>query len=268
MTNPTRYGQNCEPPAVDNRPVTDSTRYRRGILIYEGKAKKIFEVKNHPHLVWQEFKDSFTAFDGKKKAVMEGKGRINRHIASLIFRILEKQGVFSHRVADTGDAGMITRKLDMIPLEVVVRNVLAGSTAGKLGIREGMGLKKPLLEFYYKKDDLGDPFISEDQALMLETVGDPEDIKKLKELGLKVNGIMLPLFKRVGLDLIDFKLEFGYTSGNRILLADEISPDSCRLWDEKTGKKMDKDRFRRDLGEVIENYREVLDRLKRSFDLS
>ena len=191
---------------------------------------------------------------------MEGKGRINCHIASLIFKTLERQGVFSHWVAQW-DVGMVTKKLDMIPLEIVVRNVLAGSTAKRLGIREGVELKKPLFEFYYKKDELGDPFISEDQALILKTLRDPKDVIKLKELGLKVNQILLTLFKRVGLDLIDFKLEFGYDLQGQILLGDEISPDSCRLWDERTRKKMDKDRFRQDLGEVIENYQEVLDRL-------
>ena len=242
--------------------------YVQGALLYEGKAKKLFEVRNHPHLIWQEFKDSFTAFNGKKKAIMEGKGCVNRHIASLLFRKIQEGGVSSHWVADRGDTHMVTRKLDMIPLEVVVRNVLAGSTAKRLGIREGMKLGKPLVEFYYKKDELEDPFISEDQALILKTVRDPGDIKKLKELGLKVNGIMVPLFKKVGIDLIDFKLEFGYDSESHLLLADEISPDSCRLWDEKTRGKMDKDRFRQDLGEVIENYKEVFNRLSRCIENS
>ncbi len=239
-------------------------QYNQGGLLYEGKAKKIFEVKGHPRLIWQEFKDSFTAFNGKKKAVMKGKGRINRHIASLIFRTLKKRGVPSHWVSDSGKTSMITEKLEMIPLELVVRNVLTGSTAKRLGINEGEQLEKPLVEFYYKKDELGDPFISEDQALVLKTVKKTEDIKKLRETGLKVNDVMIPLFKKAGIDLIDFKLEFGYSPEGKILLADEISPDSCRLWDEKNQKKMDKDRFRRDLGEVIENYEEVLNRLRKS----
>lgn len=242
----------------------DPNQYVQGELLYEGKAKKIFQVQGAPHLIWQEFKDSFTAFNGEKKAVIKGKGHINRQIASLIFRTLGKHGVDSHWVFDKGEINMITKKLEMIPLELVVRNTLAGSTAKRLGFVEGEKLEKPLVEFYYKKDELGDPFISDDQALILKTVGKSEDIKKLKELGLRTNGAMIPLFKKAGIDLIDFKLEFGYDSKGGILLADEISPDSCRLWDEKTGKKMDKDRFRRDLGEVIENYQEVLNRLSQS----
>ncbi len=237
------------------------SNHTRGALLYEGKARKIFEVKDHSHLIWQEFKDSFTAFNGKKKAVMEGKGEINRHIASLLFKKLMEQGIPSHWVADRGDTIMVTRKLNMIPLELVVRNILTGSTAKRLGIREGMKLASPLVEFYYKKDELGDPFISEDQVLILKTVKDPKDIKKLKDLGLKANTILVPLFKKVGIDLIDFKLEFGYDSRSQPLLADEISPDSCRLWDEKSGNKMDKDRFRQDLGKVMENYKEILNRL-------
>ena len=236
-------------------------QYIQGELLYEGKAKKIFQVQGDPSLIWQEFKDSFTAFNGKKKAVIKGKGRVNRHIASLIFKVLQNQGVSSHWVSDVGDIHMITKKLEMIPLELVVRNTLAGSTAERLGFSEGEKLKRPLVEFYYKKDELGDPFISEDQALVLKTVRRTEDVKKLRELGLKVNDVMIPLFKGVGIDLIDFKLEFGYNPEGEVLLADEISPDSCRLWDEKTGEKMDKDRFRRDLGKVIESYKEVLIRL-------
>ena len=254
--------------------MSESLSYNRGLFIYEGKAKKIFQVEGRPDLIWHEFKDSFTAFNGKKKAVMEGKGRINCQMASFIFRILKKGGVFSHWVKDCGQKSMVTKKLEMIPLEVVVRNILAGSTAKKLGLSDGMRLSSPLVEFYYKKDELGDPFISEDQALLLKTVREPEDIKTLKELALKIDNVLISVFKKACLDLVDFKLEFGYlpTLGkkvpfsegaeNKILLADEISPDTCRLWDRKTGEKMDKDRFRQDLGGVIESYQEVYDRLQ------
>lgn len=235
--------------------------YQQGELLYEGKAKKIFSVTGNDELIWQEFKNSFTAFNGEKKATMEGKGRINRHIASHIFKKLDSAGVPSHWVADFDDTHMVTKKLEMIDLEVVVRNILAGSTAKKFGIKEGTPLKKPLVEFYYKKDELGDPFISDDQALMLETVRDVKDIEVLKAHALKVNEVIQKMFGEVGIDLVDFKLEFGYSPSGEIILGDEISPDSCRLWDKKTGEKMDKDRFRRDLGLVIEKYEEVLQRL-------
>ncbi len=235
--------------------------YQPNDLIYEGKAKKIFSVKNEPDLIWQEFKDSFTAFNGEKKATMVGKGKLNRHIASLIFQKLKENNVPSHWVADSGNISMITRKLEMIGLEVVVRNTLAGSTAKKFQIPEGTKLDEPLIEFYYKKDELGDPFISDEQAMMLKTVRDIGDLRTLKNHAMQVNFVLKEMFDRAGIDLIDFKIEFGYDSEGHILLGDEISPDSCRLWDKKTQEKMDKDRFRRDLGQVLEMYQEVLDRL-------
>lgn len=235
--------------------------YKPAELLYEGKAKKIFSVAEHDDLIWQEFKNSFTAFNGEKKAEMEGKGKINRAIASLIFQKLASENVASHFVADEGEIFMVTRKLEMIDLEVVVRNILAGSTAKKFGIAEGTPLEKPLVEFYYKKDELNDPFISDDQALMLKTVKSDQDLEILKDKALKVNRVIKKLFSDVGIDLVDFKLEFGYDSQGNILLGDEISPDSCRLWDKETGEKMDKDRFRRDLGNVLEKYQEVLQRL-------
>ncbi len=235
--------------------------HTQGELLYEGKAKRIFNVSGESQLIWQEFKDSFTAFNGEKKAEMKGKGQINRAIASLIFQKLKDQKIPSHWVADSGDIHMITQKLEMIDLEVVVRNVLAGSTAKKLGMAEGTALEKPLVEFYYKKDELGDPFISDDQALLLKTVRHDSDLQKLKDRALQVNAVMLKMFDEAGIRLIDFKLEFGYDSAGEILLGDEISPDSCRLWDKQTNEKMDKDRFRRDLGDVLENYQEVLNRL-------
>lgn len=235
--------------------------YKQGELLYEGKAKKIFSVDGESDLIWQEFKDSFTAFNGEKKATMQGKGKINRHIASLIFNKLKDAGVSSHFVEDFADTHMVTRKLEMIDLEVVVRNILAGSTAKKFGVKEGTPLEKPLVEFYYKKDELGDPFISDDQALMLKTVRNDQDIQTLKEMALQVNAVLQPMFAEVGIKLVDFKLEYGYAGDGSIMLGDEISPDSCRLWDNDTDEKMDKDRFRRDLGNVLEKYEEVLKRL-------
>ncbi len=238
--------------------------YSKGEMLYEGKAKKIFSIEGEPKLLWQEFKDSFTAFNGEKKATMEGKGKINRAIASLIFQKLNSEKIPSHWVADEGETDMVTQKLEMIDLEVVVRNILAGSTAKKFGIKEGTPLNKPLVEFYYKKDELGDPFISDDQALMLETVKNEGDLESLKSRAIAVNTVLLDLFKNSGIKLVDFKLEFGYSPDGEIVLGDEISPDSCRLWDAETNEKMDKDRFRRDLGDVIENYQEVLNRLQKN----
>ena len=235
--------------------------YSKGEILYEGKAKKIYKVEGEDNLVWQEFKDSFTAFNGEKKATMDGKGKINRQIAAFLFSKLKENNIPSHFVEAPGDIDMVTKKLEMIDLEVVVRNVLAGSTAKKFGIAEGTPLDKPLVEFYYKKDELGDPFISDDQALMLKTVRSASDIIVLKERALQVNSVLLELFNNAGIRLIDFKLEFGYSEDGEIMLGDEISPDSCRLWDKKTNEKMDKDRFRRDLGNVLEYYQEVLDRL-------
>ncbi len=237
--------------------------YTQGDLLYEGKAKKIYQVKEDEKLIWQEFKDSFTAFNGEKKATMEGKGKINRAIASLIFQKLKDNNISSHWVSDEGSIHMITQKLEMIDLEVVVRNILAGSTAKKFGMTEGSALKDPLVEFYYKKDELGDPFISDDQALMLEVVKNQGDLETLKSQALAVNQVLQSLFKEAGIKLVDFKLEFGYCPNGTIVLGDEISPDSCRLWDAQTNEKMDKDRFRRDLGDVLENYQEVLNRLQR-----
>ena len=237
--------------------------YSKGELIYEGKAKKILKVEGEDQLVWQEFKDSFTAFNGEKKATMDGKGKINRQIAAFLFNKLKESHIPSHFVEAPGETDMITTKLEMIDLEVVVRNVLAGSTAKKFKIAEGTPLDQPLVEFYYKKDELGDPFISDDQALMLRTVRNKSDIVGLKERALQVNSVLLELFNDAEIRLIDFKLEFGYSESGEIVLGDEISPDSCRLWDKKNNEKMDKDRFRRDLGNVLEYYQEVLDRLTR-----
>jgi phosphoribosylaminoimidazole-succinocarboxamide synthase len=233
----------------------------KGDLLYEGKAKKIYHVVDQPDLVWQEFKDSFTAFNGEKKATMAGKGRLNCQIASFIFRKLRDHQIPSHFVDTPSATEMVTTRLEMIDLEVVVRNVLAGSTAKKLGFKEGTPLDKPLVEFYYKKDELGDPFISEDQALMLKTVRAAGDITVLKNRALAVNSVLLEMFNEAEIQLVDFKLEFGYAPDGEITLGDEISPDSCRLWDRKTQEKMDKDRFRRDLGQVLEKYQEVLERL-------
>ena len=229
--------------------------------IYEGKAKKIYAIPEHDDQFLVEYKDSLTAFNALKKGSFEEKGRINRDITSLIFRYLKKNGVESHWVRDEDPNFMVVEKVDIVPLEVVVRNTLAGSTAKKLGIEEGKVLSKPLVEFYYKKDELADPFVSDDQVLMMEIASEKE-IAELKSQALKVNALLQKLFLQMGIQLVDFKIEFGRTKNGKILLADEITPDCCRLWDQKTGEKLDKDRFRRDLGQVRESYLEVLSRLK------
>lgn len=239
--------------------------YQKGPQIYEGKAKVLFEVIGQPELVWQDFKNSLTAFNAEKKATMEGKGRLNGLIATSIFRFLEEQGLQTHSVHVVSETEWITRKLAMVPLEVVVRNILAGSTAKKFQIEEGTALEEPLVEFYYKKDELADPFISDEQALMLKTVQGQQQLDELKHLARSVNRSLKEFFSACGIDLVDFKLEFGADESGKFILADEISPDSCRLWDQATGEKMDKDRFRRDLGNVLEMYEEVWNRIQKQW---
>jgi len=229
-------------------------------LIYEGKAKKIFNIPGEPDHVLMEFKDSLTAFNAQKKGSFQSKGIINRDIAALIFKELSKHGIISHFIDNVGERGMKTQRVEIIPLEVVIRNVLAGSTAKKMGIDEGRKLENPLVEFYFKKDELNDPFVSDDQILAFK-ITDSKTIYELKRQALEVNKVLISLFQEIGIQLIDFKIEFGRTKAGTILLADEITPDCCRLWDLKTGEKMDKDRFRRDLGDVDQYYQEVLKRL-------
>jgi phosphoribosylaminoimidazole-succinocarboxamide synthase len=229
-------------------------------LLYEGKAKKIFATEN-PQVVLMEFKDSLTAFNAQKKGSFQGKGALNRDIASLIFKVLKDKGIPSHYIEDVDDHSMITQKVDIIPLEVVVRNLLAGSTAKKMGKEEGEKLHRPLVEFYFKKDELNDPFLSDDQILIFG-IAREEELKALKSKALRINDVLTELFNLIGITLVDFKVEFGKTPNGEILLADEITPDCCRLWDIKTGEKMDKDRFRRDLGGIETYYVEVLKRLQ------
>ena len=240
--------------------------YSKGRMIYEGKAKRLFEVEGHPEWILQEFKDSLTAFNALKKGSFDGKGRVNRDITSLVFRFLERKGIPSHRVADIGTNDMVTEKLTMLKVEVVVRNILAGSTAKKFGIEEGSPLEKPLVEFYYKDDALGDPFISDEQALMLNIVKTQAELDELKMIALNVNQGLIEFFGAANLKLVDFKIELGRTALGKTVLADEITPDSCRLWDKETGERMDKDRFRRDLGNVQESYNEVALRLKNHWE--
>lgn len=233
-----------------------------GQLLYEGKAKKIFDIPGEPQNVLMEFKDSLTAFNAQKMGSFESKGVVNRDIAAWIFKFLETKGVKSHFIEIIGERSMKTRRVEIVPLEVVIRNTLAGSTAKKMGKEEGELLKKPLVEFYFKKDELNDPFVSDDQILAF-SIADEKTIAELKRQALLINSALLELFESIGIKLVDFKVEFGKTTSGEIMLADEITPDCCRLWDLKTGEKMDKDRFRRDLGNIDQYYHEVLQRLNK-----
>lgn len=236
--------------------------YKKTELLYEGKGKRVYAIADNKNLLWLEFKDSLTAFNAQKRGSFENKGAINRDIASIIFRYLNKSKVKSHWVQDEGATDMVCEKLTMMPIEVVVRNTVAGSLAKKFGLEEGVHIAKPIVEFYFKKDELNDPFMSDEQALFIGVAQNQAELDELKKQALLINEHMKNFFTKIGLRLVDFKLEFGRDSKQQIKLGDEISPDSCRLWDVKTNEKLDKDRFRRDLGGVAEGYQEVLNRIK------
>jgi len=225
--------------------------------LHEGKGKVVYHLENQSGRVVMVFKDDLTAFNGKKTSSFLGKGACNRNVSSLVFRYLKKEGIVNHWVKDQADSEMICHRLDIIPLEVVVRNRLAGSTAQKFNIAEGKNLKKPLVECYYKNDQLKDPFVSVEQLLLLFNFINKGELDYLQSQALAVNEKLKVFFDAVDLELIDFKLEFGKDDKGQLMLGDEFSPDSCRLWEKSTGKKMDKDRFRRDLGKVKESYKKV-----------
>lgn len=232
----------------------------KGALLYEGKAKRIYET-NDPELLWIEYKDSATAFDGKKKAEIQGKGRLNNLISSIIFTKLQERGIDSHFVRQLSETEQLVKKVEIIPLETVVRNYAAGSISKRLRIPEGEKLRRPIVEFYYKSDALGDPLLTEDHIEILD-LASQEEVELLKTKALAVNKVLTELFAELGVKLIDFKLEFGRDSQGNVLLADEISPDTCRLWDMETNEKLDKDVFRRDLGSLTEAYEALLARLR------
>ena len=227
--------------------------------LYEGKAKKVYAT-NDPNLVIVDYKDDATAFNGEKKGTISGKGVINNRMTNFMFKLLEEEGVPTHLVEEISDRETIVKKVEIVPLEVIVRNVAAGSFSKKLGIAEGTPLKTPTLEFSYKNDDLGDPFINDYYALGLG-LATKEEIDTIAKYAFMVNDFMVKFFKEKNVDLIDFKIEFGRTSDGTIILADEISPDTCRFWDSTTHEKLDKDRFRRDMGGVEEAYQEMMKRL-------
>lgn len=228
-------------------------------LLYEGKAKRIYGTDDQD-VLWVVYKDDATAFNGEKKDTIEGKSRLNNLISSQIFKELTKAGINNHFVEQLSDTEQLVRKVTIIPLEVVVRNVTAGSLSKRLGMEEGIQLTEPVVEFYYKDDALGDPLINEDHIRLL-TIATEKQVEIIRLNALKVNEFLLKLFGEVNVRLVDFKLEFGVTSEGEILLADEISPDTCRLWDVHTNQKFDKDLFRRNLGSLTEGYEEILTRL-------
>ena len=228
-------------------------------LLYEGKAKKLF-ITEDPQILRVEYKDDATAFNGEKFDRLRDKGRLNNAITVFFFEHLEKKDIPSHFVRKISETEQLVRKVKIIPLEVVVRNVAAGSLSKRIGWEEGKELPHPIVEFYYKDDDLGDPLLAEEHIRLLELASEAE-IEELKKRGLAVNEALKSLMLSKGIRLIDFKLEFGLDQRGEILLADEISPDTCRFWDIESGKILDKDRFRRDLGGVTEAYLEIHQRL-------
>lgn len=228
--------------------------------LYEGKAKKVYAT-NDPNLVIVDYKDDATAFNGEKKGTIAGKGVINNRMTNFMFKMLEKEGVPTHLVKEISDRETIVKKVSIVPLEVIIRNVAAGSFSKRMGVEEGKQLLTPILEFSYKNDDLGDPFINNYYALALG-LATQEELDTITKYAFKVNEFMLKFFKGLNIDLIDFKIEFGKTADGTILLADEISPDSCRLWDVDTNQKYDKDVFRQDIGDLIETYKAVLARMQ------
>ncbi|MDF2513783.1 MAG: phosphoribosylaminoimidazolesuccinocarboxamide synthase [Herbinix sp.] len=227
-------------------------------MLYEGKAKRVYKTDVEDVYI-VDYKDDATAFNGLKKGTILGKGVVNNRMSNHMMSLLEKEGVPTHLVEELSDRETAVKKVEIVPLEVIVRNVSAGSFAKKLGMEEGIRLKAPTLEFSYKDDALGDPFINDYYAIALD-LATQEEIDRITELAFKVNEVLCKYFASVGIDLIDFKIEFGRSKGG-IILADEISPDTCRLWDITTHDKLDKDRFRRDLGKVEDAYQEVFKRL-------
>ena len=227
--------------------------------LYEGKAKKVFATDD-PGVVLVEYKDDATAFNGLKKGTIQGKGVINNRVTNFLMKMLEKNGIPTHYIEEISDRETLVKKVTIVPLEVIVRNIAAGSLSKRLGLPEGTKLKKNVLEYCYKNDDLGDPMVNEYHIAAMGWVSD-EDLKKIAEYSFKINQLLSAYLKDLNIELIDFKLEFGKTQDGQLVLADEISPDTCRFWDSTTHEKLDKDRFRRDLGGVEDAYQEIMKRL-------
>ncbi len=227
--------------------------------LYEGKAKKVYATSD-PELVIVSYKDDATAFDGLKKGTIVGKGAVNNRMSNMMMKLLEKSGVPTHFVEELSDRETLVKKVSIVPLEVIIRNVSAGSFAKRYGVEEGIPFDEPTIEFSYKNDDLHDPLLNSYHALALH-LATKEEIGTIKAYAFKVNEVLKAYFLSIGVKLIDFKLEFGRLKDGTIVLADEISPDTCRFWDAQTNEKLDKDRFRRDLGGVEDAYREIFQRV-------
>lgn len=228
--------------------------------LYEGKAKKVFATDD-ANLVIVSYKDDATALDGLKKGTISGKGAINNRMSNFLMQILEKNGVKTHFVEELNDRETVVKKVSIVPLEVIIRNISAGSFAKRFGVEEGIVFAEPTIEFSYKNDDLHDPLMNAYHAIALG-VATREEIEQIKAMAFKVNEVLKDYFLKLNVKLVDFKLEFGKTADGTIVLADEISPDTCRFWDADTNEKLDKDRFRRDMGGVEEAYQEIMKRLK------
>ena len=229
-------------------------------MLYEGKAKQIFRTENENEVI-VHYKDDATAFNGEKKAQIDNKGILNNAITSMIFEMLNKEGIKTHFIEKLNERDQLCKKVSIVPLEVIVRNVAAGSMAKRLGLEEGYKLKTTVFELSYKDDELGDPLINDYHAVAIGATTF-EELNKIYDMTNKINDLLKEFFKKQNINLIDFKIEFGRDEKGEILLADEISPDTCRFWDATTGEKLDKDRFRRDLGNVEEAYKEILNRIK------
>ena len=233
----------------------------RGEQLYEGKAKKVFSTDD-PELLIVSYKDDATAFNGLKKGTITGKGVINNQMSNLLMQRIEKAGVPTHFVRELSERDTLVKKVSIVPLEVIVRNISAGSFSKRYGTAEGIVFDAPTVEFSYKNDELGDPLLNDDHAIALR-LATPEEISTIRRYALRVNELLKAFWAECGVTLADFKLEFGRLADGTLILADEISPDTCRLWDSRTGEKLDKDRFRRDLGGVEEAYREIMSRLRK-----
>ncbi len=228
-------------------------------LLYEGKAKQIYATEN-PNQVIMYYKDDATAFNGIKKSVIAEKGRLNAAITNHLFAYLSENGVPTHLIEQLNEREQLCHNVEIFPLEVIIRNIAAGSITKRLAVVEGTSFTQPIFELCYKNDDLGDPLINDDHAIALGLIT-AEQLAQVKALTLKINTLLQARFDEIGIDLVDFKIEFGKTTTNEIVLADEISPDSCRFWEQTTARKLDKDRFRQDLGDVTQAYEEILARL-------
>ena len=233
----------------------------KGVQLYEGKAKKVFATED-PDLLIVSYKDDATAFNGLKRGTISGKGVINNRMSNALMRLLERQGIPTHFVEELSERETLVRRVEIVPLEVIVRNLSAGSFSKRYGVEEGLVFAEPTVEFSYKNDALGDPLLNDSHALALG-LATREELNQIRHYALEINRLLKEFWLSCGVTLVDFKLEFGRPADGSIILADEISPDTCRLWDNATGKKLDKDRFRRDLGGVEDAYREVMARLER-----